>query len=90
MVSDGYEAVKDSYSVRASFYNHLNELLVVGFSKAQLQNLQGHGKDNVVPLLQVIDVDFSNQRPDWYVEPKVGHLASKYGFNTHNVIRLIA
>lgn len=90
LISDGYEAVRDSYSVRASFYNHLNELLAAGFSKAQLQNLQGHGKDNVVPLLQVIDVDFGNQRPDWYVEPQVGHFANRYGFNTENVVRLIA
>ncbi|MBF4269555.1 hypothetical protein EAY71_22065, partial [Vibrio anguillarum] len=66
------------------------ELLVAGFSKAQIQNLQGQGKDNVIPLLQVINVDFDNQRPDWYVEPQVGELSRKYGFDTANVIRLIA
>ncbi|MBF4217701.1 phage/plasmid replication protein, II/X family, partial [Vibrio anguillarum] len=48
------------------------------------------GKDNVIPLLQVINVDFDNQRPDWYVEPQVGELSRKYGFDTANVIRLIA
>lgn len=90
LVSDGYDSVKQSYSAPRTFYDHLNDLLSVGFSKAQLQNLQGHGKDNVVPLVQVIDVDFTNQRPDWYVEPKVGHFANRYGFDTQNVVRLIA
>lgn len=90
LVSDGYDSVKDAFSSRASFYRQLKELQHVGFSKAQLQNLQGNGKDNVVPLLQVIDVDFSNQRPDWYVEPEVGILSKQYGFDTSNVIRLSA
>lgn len=90
LVSDGYEAVKETFSSPATFYRQLNELLAVGYSKAQIQNLQGQGKDNVIPLLQVIDVDFSNQRPDWYVEPEVGMLSEKYGFNTANVVRLIA
>ncbi|MBF4365594.1 phage/plasmid replication protein, II/X family, partial [Vibrio anguillarum] len=79
-----------SYSAPRTFYDHLNELLAAGFSKAQIQNLQGQGKDNVIPLLQVINVDFDNQRPDWYVEPQVGELSRKYGFDTANVIRLIA
>ncbi|MBF4337493.1 phage/plasmid replication protein, II/X family [Vibrio anguillarum] len=90
LISDGYESVKQSYSATRSFYNHLNELLAAGFSKTQIQNLQGQGKDNVIPLLQVINVDFDNQRPDWYVEPQVGELSRKYGFDTANVIRLIA
>ncbi|MBF4376577.1 phage/plasmid replication protein, II/X family, partial [Vibrio anguillarum] len=90
LISDGYESVKQSYSAPRTFYDHLNELLAAGFSKAQIQNLQGQGKDNVIPLLQVINVDFDNQRPDWYVEPQVGELSRKYGFDTANVIRLIA
>ncbi|CAK2161751.1 hypothetical protein VCRA2123O286_600006 [Vibrio crassostreae] len=44
----------------------------------------------MIPLLQVIDVDFSNQRPDWYVEPEIGILSKQYGFDTSNVIRLSA
>ncbi|MCQ9091268.1 phage/plasmid replication protein, II/X family, partial [Vibrio alginolyticus] len=61
LVSDGYNAVKDSFSARRTFYDNLNLLLDAGFSKAQIQNLQGNGKDNVVPLLQVIEIDFSQQ-----------------------------
>jgi II/X family phage/plasmid replication protein len=63
LVSDGYLAVKESFSAPRTFYDNLNLLLDAGFSKAQLQNLQGNGKDNVVPLLQVIEIDFSQQRP---------------------------
>ncbi|WP_415721578.1 phage/plasmid replication protein, II/X family [Photobacterium ganghwense] len=69
MVSDGFDAVKSTFSSRATFYRQLTLLLEAGFSKAQLQNLKGHGNDNVVPLLQVIEIDFQNQRPQGYVEP---------------------
>lgn len=89
LVSDGYEAVKSSYSTRATFYNNLNLLLEAGFSKAQLQNLQGNGKDNVVPLLQVIEIDFSQQRPSDWVEPKAGDITKLYGLED-NVISLVA
>ncbi|MGY5767749.1 phage/plasmid replication protein, II/X family [Vibrio cincinnatiensis] len=88
LVSDGYEAVKSSYSTRATFYNNLNLLLAAGFSKAQIQNLQGNGKDNVVPLLQVIEIDFSQQRPSDWVEPKAGDITKLYGLD--NVFNLVA
>ncbi|GLT14048.1 phage/plasmid replication protein, II/X family [Vibrio algivorus] len=88
LVSDGYNAVKDTFSSSSTFYDNLNLLLKAGFSKAQLQNLQGNGKDNVVPLLQVIEIDFANQRPSDYVE-KVGDISRLYGFD-ENVIHLVA
>ncbi len=69
MVSDGYDSVLDTFSSRATFYRQLSLLLDAGFSKAQLQNLKGNGLDNVVPLLQVIEIDFNNQRPSNWVEP---------------------
>ncbi|TOJ59690.1 hypothetical protein CGI37_03655 [Vibrio parahaemolyticus] len=81
LVSDGYNAVKDSFSARRTFYDNLNLLLDAGFSKAQIQNLQGNGKDNVVPLLQVIEIDFSQQRPADYVEPKAGDITKLYGLD---------
>ncbi|AYV19813.1 phage/plasmid replication protein, II/X family [Vibrio mediterranei] len=89
LVSDGYEAVKSSYSTRATFYNNLNLLIEAGFSKAQLQNLKGSGKDNVVPLLQVIDIDFSQQRPSDWIEPEAGNITKLYGLED-NVISLVA
>ncbi|MFL0829488.1 phage/plasmid replication protein, II/X family [Vibrio parahaemolyticus] len=81
LVSDGYNSVKDSFSARRTFYDNLNLLLDAGFSKAQIQNLQGNGKDNVVPLLQVIEIDFSQQRPADYVEPKAGDITKLYGLD---------
>lgn len=81
LVSDGYNSVKDSFSARRTFYDNLNLLLGAGFSKAQIQNLQGNGKDNVVPLLQVIEIDFSQQRPADYVEPKAGDITKLYGLD---------
>ncbi len=90
LVSDGYEAVYRTHSSRETFSRYLKDLLAIGFSKAQLQNLKGNGKDNVVPLLQVIEIDFSKQHPDDYVEPKVGHISRMYGYGDDNVIRLTA
>ncbi|EHU5192613.1 phage/plasmid replication protein, II/X family [Vibrio parahaemolyticus] len=90
LVSDGYYAVYQSFTSRATFSRQLNDLLAIGFSKAQLQNLQGNEKDNVVPLLQVIEIDFSQQHPADYVEPKVGHISRMYGYGEDNVIRLTA
>lgn len=89
LVSDGYQATYQSFTSRQTFSRHLNDLLAIGFSKAQLQNLQGNGNDNVVPLLQVIEIDFSQQHPSDYVEPTVGHISRMYGYGD-NVIRLTA
>ncbi|WP_070963512.1 phage/plasmid replication protein, II/X family [Vibrio sonorensis] len=90
LVSDGYQAVYQSFTSRATFSRQLNALLAVGFSKAQLQNLQGDARDNVVPLLQVIEIDFSQQHPEDYVEPQVGHISKMYGYGEDNVVRLSA
>lgn len=89
LVSDGYQATYQSFTSRQTFSRHLNDLLAIGFSKAQLQNLQGNGNNNVVPLLQVIEIDFSQQHPSDYVEPTVGHISRMYGYGD-NVIRLTA
>ncbi|MGR5239165.1 phage/plasmid replication protein, II/X family [Vibrio alfacsensis] len=89
LVSDGYYAVYQSFTSRATFSRQINDLIAVGFSKAQLQNLQGNGNDNVIPLLQVIDINFSQQRPADYVEPTAGYISRMYGYGD-NVVRLSA
>ncbi|EGI17661.1 protein II protein (protein X protein) [Escherichia coli M605] len=68
LVNEGYDEVFKTLP-RRSFYNNVNELIAVGISKAQLQNLQGEKRSNVIPLVRLIQVDFSKQYPDWYVEP---------------------
>lgn len=68
LVNEGYDEVFKTIP-RKSFYRNINELISAGISKAQLQNLQADKKNNVIPLVQLIQVDFSKQYPDWYVEP---------------------
>jgi len=71
--SYGYEETKRAmYS--STFYDHLNELEAVGLSKASLQKLDNIHKNNVVPLLRFVTVDFSDQYPSWYVEPELPRL----------------
>lgn len=65
----GWDYTKD-LSPR-TFYRHINDICSVGLSKAALQKLNEHDRTtNVVPLLHFVKVDFSAQRPDWYVEPE--------------------
>ncbi|WP_137885728.1 phage/plasmid replication protein, II/X family [Pseudomonas sp. 2FE] len=67
----GWQETMDSMN-RASFYNHTRDICAAGLSKAALQKLkQNDHKNNVVPILRFLQVDFSAQRPDWYVEPSV-------------------
>ncbi|WP_370611468.1 phage/plasmid replication protein, II/X family [Citrobacter meridianamericanus] len=68
LVNEGYDEVFKTLP-RRSFYNNINELILAGISKSQLQNLQADKKNNIIPLIQLITVDFSKQYPDWYIEP---------------------
>ncbi|HGJ5882993.1 phage/plasmid replication protein, II/X family [Arsenophonus sp.] len=67
LVNEGYLNVFNSLAKR-TFYDNLILLTNIGISKSQLQNLTGD-KSNVIPFYKVIHIDFSQQRPDWYVEP---------------------
>jgi len=58
-------------SIAPSTWNkHIRALDACGLSKASLQKLREIRKNEVVPLLRFIEVDFSSQRPPWYEEPK--------------------
>ncbi|HAF6043978.1 TPA: DNA replication protein [Salmonella enterica] len=80
LVNEGYDEVFKTLP-RRSFYNNVSELISAGISKSQLQNLQPDKQNNVIPLIELIKVDFSQQYPDWYTEP-----ASPY----NNVVQLKA
>ena len=54
---------------RKTFWRHEKDLLAVGLTKAQLQNLKAHERHNIIPLMKLVEIDFSCQRHDWYVEP---------------------
>lgn len=68
---DGYIQVKTSGRYSISRFNELiADLCTAGFSKAYLQNLDGE-KDQaeIIPFMNIIHVDFSQQLPSWYEEP---------------------
>lgn len=73
-----YRSIKDygwdetmASMARRTFYDHVRDICEAGLSKAALQKLHEVDKGNVVPLLRFVQVDFSAQRPSWYVEPSV-------------------
>lgn len=56
-----------------TFFRNVKHLEEIGISRAFLKSLDPFKpEENVIPLVQIIKIDFSNQRPDWYVEPKAG------------------
>jgi II/X family phage/plasmid replication protein len=65
----GWQETMDSMA-RRTFYLHVSQICECGLSKAALQKLKvDDHKNNVVPILRFLQVDFSSQRPGWYVEP---------------------
>lgn len=53
---------------RMKWSRYTRDLAAVGISKAQLQNMTGQ-QNNVVPLIRLINIDFSAQLPAGWVEP---------------------
>lgn len=64
---EGYEEVLAT-TPKATFYRSIQDLTEV-VPKAYLQNLQATAS-NVVPLIRFVSVDFTQQYPDSYTEPK--------------------
>lgn len=73
---DGYDQL--ARENRSSFFENVKSLMTIGLSKAFLKSLDPNKpKDNVVPLISFIEIDFSQQRPDWYEEPIAGYSDSR-------------
>lgn len=69
--TEGYDtlALEDS----STFFRNVKHLEEIGMSRAFLKSLDPQRPtENIVPFVQLIKIDFSNQRPDWYVEPRAG------------------
>lgn len=65
----GYDETAATMS-RPTFWRHVTAIAECGISKGRLQNLhQGEKGAQVVPLIRLIEVDFSSQFPADYVEP---------------------
>lgn len=86
--SDGWEAVHQSMS-SSTFYRHVSMLSQSGISKAWLQNMHAARQNNVVPMVNLIKVDFSNQRPAHYVEP-ISQFDDRFKDPRKNKLRLVA
>lgn len=59
---------------RKTFWRYERDLLEIGLTKAQLQNLKAHEKANIIPLMRLVEINFSAQCPDWYVEPTIDQI----------------
>lgn len=70
--SEGYDQLlKDS---KPTLLRNVKFMEECGISRAFLKSLDPHKpNENVVPLVKVIEIDFSRQRPDWFQEPKAGY-----------------
>lgn len=69
--TEGYDtlALEDS----STFFRNVKHLEEIGLSRAFLKSLDPQRPtENIVPFVQLIKIDFTNQRPDWYEEPKAG------------------
>ena len=54
---------------KPTYYRHVKELTECGFSLAFLQNLHDEKASNVIPFMRLVEIDFSQQLPDWYEPP---------------------
>ncbi|ROR99925.1 II/X family phage/plasmid replication protein [Sinobacterium caligoides] len=68
---EGYDQLASEKS--STFFRNVKHLEDAGISRALLKSLDpDKPNENVVSMVQLINVDFSQQRPDWYVEPESG------------------
>lgn len=66
----GFEEMKAQRLYSVSRLNELiADLIIAGFTKSFLQNLHVDDGSKSIPFVNLINIDFSKQTPDWYVEP---------------------
>ena len=66
--AEGYEAVKKEMS-KTRFCDRIKDLQACGFSKVFLQNLKSDAKNNVVPFIKYLEINFDQQVPSDFIEP---------------------
>lgn len=64
----GLDDLRKQYG-KSQFYQLLNQLIQCGFSKAYLQNLHTEKANNIIPFVKLVEIDFSQQLPEWYQPP---------------------
>lgn len=85
---NGYEEIKKRYN--PSQFNKLVKSLVdIGIAKAHLQNLGTHAR--VLPMIDIVKIDFAKQAPADYVPPdSLFHADYDHYFNRYSKPRLVA
>lgn len=69
--TEGYDTLLQTS--KATLLRNVKHLEEIGLSRAFLKSLDPQNTvDNIVPLVQLIKIDFSKQRPDWFEEPRAG------------------
>lgn len=64
----GTESMKKQYG-KSQFFSQMADLISAGYSKAYLQNLHTDSKNNVIPFIKLVEINFDQQVPDNFVEP---------------------
>lgn len=67
IINCGFKTVKATTN-KDTFLRQLKDLAAIGLSRAQLMQFDGNNS-NVVPLIRVLNFDFSNQLPANWIEP---------------------
>ena len=66
--SEGYEVIRGRYG-KSQFANLVTKLRSCGFSKLTLQNLHVQSKNNVIPFIKYVEINFDSQLPANFIEP---------------------
>lgn len=64
----GCEVMKSRYGQR-QYYQNMADLVLAGYSKAFLQNLHIDSKNNVIPFIKLVEINFETQVPPNFIEP---------------------
>ena len=60
--------MKSRYGQR-QYYQNMADLVLAGYSKAFLQNLHIDSKNNVIPFIKLVEINFETQVPPNFIEP---------------------
>lgn len=66
--NNGTEAMKQRFG-RSQYFAQMADLIAAGYSKAFLQNLHIESKNNVIPFIKLVEVNFESQLPSNFIEP---------------------
>lgn len=66
--TQGSESMKNRFG-KSQYYQNMADLIAAGYSKAFLQNLHIETKNNIIPFLKLVEINFESQVPPNFQEP---------------------